>query len=185
MEVDMRGYIVALALLGSATPALATEIFDDTVLACTGINCSSLRVPGSVLNQGGAAAHPWVAQLFVGRGECVRLDVFTQGADLEMVAVAPNGTVYRNDDRAGATDRRPLVKLPPATGSGGWYTVQISNFDGAAFFEPNFVLFYGRYPGGNPNCAGTTPPFSPASSAEALKPDTAPQPPIPNAPGSQ
>ncbi len=161
----MRSYIVALTVFGIVPTASATEIFDDTVSTCTGINCSSLRIPGSILNHVGVSTHPWVAQIFKEVAPCMRLDVTFQDADLEIVAVAPDGAVYRNDDRAGANDLRPLVVVPPNTAK-GWYTVQISNFNGSTL-EPNFILLYGEYTGrGNPNCANPTVPFLPAARAK-------------------
>jgi hypothetical protein len=83
---------------------------------------------------------------------------------MELVVIAPNGSVYRNDDRNGALDRRPLVKIGGAPNN-GWYTVHVSQWAGAAT-ETNIVLLYGRYNAGNPNCAGPTAPAS-AFSADA------------------
>jgi hypothetical protein len=77
---------------------------------------------------------------------------------MELVVIAPNGTVYRNDDRNGALDRRPLVKIGSAPNN-GWYTVRVGQFAGVAT-ETNVVLLYGRYNAGNPNCASPTPALS-------------------------
>lgn len=158
----MRSFILGAAMLcamsGFVTDAYATELFDDTISTCTTINCSSLRVPGSITSHFGVSIHPWVGQLFKETAPCMRLDVFTETRDLEIVAVAPDGTTYRNDDRGGALDRRPLVVIPPNAVK-GWYSVQVSNYNGAVG-DANFVLLYGTYPSGNPNCAGATIPFA-------------------------
>jgi hypothetical protein len=94
-------------------------------------------------------------------GECLRFDLISPAhpaPDMELVVIAPNGTVYRNDDRNGALDRRPLVKIGAAPNN-GWYTVHIAEFSGAAT-ETNFVMLHGRYNAGNPNCATATAPAS-------------------------
>ncbi len=55
-----------------------------------------------------------------------------------------------NDDREPNVDTRPLFleNSIPAT---GWYTVAISYWDWAPT-TAKFILKYGRYPTGNPNC---------------------------------
>ncbi|WP_137936491.1 hypothetical protein [Chitinivorax sp. B] len=148
--------MVVAMLCGTSSVFAGTEIYDDSVSGCLGINCSSLRIPGTVFNFVNVNARPWVVQLFKGGNECVRIDVDIQFSNLEIVAVSPNGTVYRNDDRVAAVDFRPLVNVPPFAAN-GWYTVQVSAFNGAPV-ESNFVLLYGRYVAGNPNCVVATPP---------------------------
>lgn len=154
----MQRMLIAFGLISGAlllTPGLSaaqSNIFDDTVSTCTGINCSSLRIPGTVLSFGPSAGN-FDINVFAGANECVRLDVISQGTDLEMVVVAPNGTLFRNDDRSGG-DLRPLIKMTP-TSNNGWYTVHLAHFNGSAV-NANFVLLYGRYNRGNPNCASPT-----------------------------
>src|SRR4030095_9438953 len=115
----------AVILCSVGLVSAGTEIFDNTVDTCTGINCSSLLIPGSFLNHFGVSPKPWVAQLFkgdsqvTGEHDCMRRDVGAQDAELEIVSIAPDGTVYRNDDRAGANDRSPLVIIPAGT-QHGW-----------------------------------------------------------------
>lgn len=154
----MRRMLIAFGVISGAlllTPALSmaqTAIFDDSVSSCAGINCSSLRIPGTVLNFSPSAGN-WDVNVFAGAGECVRLDVISQDADLRMVVVAPNGTVFQNDDRGGG-DLRPLVKMTP-TSNNGWYTVHLAHFGGSPI-NANFVLLYGRYNAGNANCSSPT-----------------------------
>jgi hypothetical protein len=172
----------AFAFLVFSSSVSSAQIFDDSVSSCTGGNCSSLRLPGTVLSFG-PSANAWVENLFAAPGECVRLDIASQGADLEMTVVAPNGSVFRNDDRAGASDRRPLVKIGSAPNN-GWYTVHLARFDGGAV-NANFVLLYGRYNGGNPNCLNPTSPFARTGpDADLAKPDAGVQAPRLHEPGS-
>jgi hypothetical protein len=152
-RIPMAGLIALATLLLVPLPSSAqTNIFDDTPSSCTGTNCSTLRIPGTLLNFSPSAGN-WDINVFSFGGECIRLDVTSQGTDLEMVVVAPNGTVYRNDDRA-ISDLRPLVKIDPSPNN-GWYTVHLARFDGSAV-NANFVLLYGRYNSGNVNCSSPT-----------------------------
>ena len=143
------GLISGTLLLTPALSSAQTNIFDDTVSTSNVINGSSLRIPGTVLSFGPSAGS-FDINVFAGANECVRLDVISQDTDLEMVVVAPNGTLFRNDDRT-STDLRPLIKMTP-TSNNGWYTVHLARFNGSAV-NGNFVLLYGRYNQGNPNCA--------------------------------
>jgi hypothetical protein len=167
MPIVLRCIAIALfvVLVGPAV-ASGQNIFDDTSSTCTGNNCSSLRIPGTVFAFGGSAGQ-FVLSVFAARGECVRFDLTSPphpAPDMELVIIAPDGSVFRNDDRNGALDRRPLVKIASAP-QNGWYTVRIGQFAGAAT-ETNVVLLYGRYSSGNPNCAGPTPPLSAVSATE-------------------
>ena len=165
----LRAPVMAGLLLGAGTVSAGTEIFDDTVSTCTSMNCSSLRIPGSILNHVDVSPKPWVAQLFKEVTDCMRLDVVSQDADLEIVAIAPDGTMYRNDDRVPGSDLRPLVKIASGTAK-GWYTVHIGVFNGDRL-EPNFTLLYGRYSAGNPNCSTSTAPLLTSGGPEAEEKD--------------
>lgn len=149
-----------LMLLAPAMLRAGSDIFDDSVSTCTGTNCSSLRIPGTVMAWGTTGAANFTINAYASSGQCVRFDLISPAsspsADLELVVIAPNGDVYRNDDRNGTTDRRPLVKIASAPNT-GWYTVHIGQYGGSPL-NTNFVMLYGLYNGGNPNCAtGTTP----------------------------
>ena len=179
---NWRAGLIVLATF-VLTPVLAsaqTNIFDDTVSTCVTANCSSLRIPGTLLSFAPSAGN-WDINVFGLPGECIRLDVISQGTDLETVVVAPNGTAFRNDDRA-VGDLRPLVKIAPAPNN-GWYAVHLAQFAGAAV-NANFVLLYGRYNAGNPNCASPSTGF--AVHSLSAKPDisTAVEAPKPQEPGS-
>jgi hypothetical protein len=175
------GLLASALLAGASSSASAFQIFDTTVDSCTGTNCGAVVLGGTV-NGFSPTAGPWIGSIF-GNAGCLRLDVTSQGTtDLEIVAVAPNGSVFRNDDRAGG-DLRPLVKITNAVN--GWYTVSISQFAGTAV-QSNFTLAMGRYSSsGNPNCAGATPPTSPAAASAAKTASGVNGPAIVGGPGSR
>ena len=165
MQVLRRLTVVGLCIVLMAPISSAQNIFDDSVGTCTGNNCSSLRIPGTLFAFG-ASAGQFVISVFAAPGECVRLDLISPphpAPDMELVVIAPDGSVFRNDDRNGALDRRPLVKIAAAP-QNGWYTVRVGQFAGAAT-ETNIVLLYGRYANGNPNCAAPTIPLAPTFDA--------------------
>jgi hypothetical protein len=72
--------------------------------------------------------------------------------DVKMVLVAPDGKVYRDDDRAPGL-HLPLIEVAqtPIT---GWYTLQVYRFNGRLANGDHrlFTLLYGLYNAGNPNC---------------------------------
>jgi hypothetical protein len=159
----------ALTLLAIAVHAQATNIVDPSVSSSSTINASSVRLDGAIFRQELPTSIPpatqlistnWTVDVFGRDGECIRLDVTSPTAgigdddvDFELSVISPNGLFYRNDDRS-ASDLRPLVKI--AALSDGWYTVRVANTFGSG--RPgNFTLRYGRYRGGNPNCANPTP----------------------------
>ncbi len=162
----LRSLLVAALMVGFAPAQTlwATGIFDPSPSACTTANCSSIRIDGKVIadNRSPAIAQPWVIELFANSGTCLRIQVTAQTTDLEAVLIAPDGTVYRNDDGGGACPTCPLIKVDP-TPDRGWYTLQISHFAGDPV-EANFTLQYALYtpssPAGNPNCFSPTPPLA-------------------------
>jgi hypothetical protein len=138
---------VAGALL-TASAAWAGSVFEDTVSTCTGENCGAMTLRG--VHQ---ANEPFVIQVFSAEGECLRLDVTTQTQDTALLLSSPsvNANDYIDDRDFDGGDLRPLYLLDPVPAT-GWYTVIISYFDwGPAVSK--FTLKYGRYPGGNANCA--------------------------------
>jgi hypothetical protein len=131
-----------------AVPASATQLFTN----------NSVTLGGTV-NGSGISAGPWTAELFASAGQCLHLNVTQQNRDLEMVVVAPNGAVYRNDDRGG--ERCPLcpqVKIN-STPNNGWYTVSISEWTGASV-QANFQLLYQRTGTGSAVCLPETTPVA-------------------------
>lgn len=150
--------VTAILMLAPTSSFAGSNIGDVSVSACTTINCSTLSIPGDVISVPTLGfAGNFLINAYASPGECVRFDLVTPtNPDMKLVVIAPNGTVYRNDDRSGA-DHRPLVTIPSAPND-GWYTVHISEFSGAAI-TTNFELKYGRYNFGNPNCSTATPPL--------------------------
>jgi hypothetical protein len=135
-------------------------VFDPSFDSCTGINCSSEEISGTVGGLAGASATdnalPWTVMIFSPAGTCLRAEVTSQTRDLEIVLVQPDGTVFRDDD--GGVGLQPLVKVD-GTSDRGWNTLQVSRFNGDAL-GANFTMLYGVYPRGNPNCAAPTTPRS-------------------------
>ena len=152
---------IATFLLAAIAPvaAQATQMFDPSVSSCTAANCSSIGF-GATLQGNGLSAGAWTAEIFGGAGTCLRLDVTASGEDVEIVAVAPSGAVFRNDDRPGSL--LPLVKINGA--ENGWYTVSVSQFAGR-ISQSNFTFAFGRYTLNNANCAT---PTVPARAAEPV-----------------
>jgi hypothetical protein len=172
----------AALMLGPVLALAGDDLRDDTVSSCTGINCSSVRLPGSV-SASGVHTNPWTINALARTGECVRFDLISPPSpspDMEIIVVAPNGTVFRNDDRS-RTDRRPLVKIGPAP-TPGWYRVVVTQFEGTPI-EVDTVMMYGRYSAGNPNCNNPTAPLAAGvlgvvdadELAEAAKSDSQPE----------
>ena len=156
----MKAILLAISTF-SASCALAplaanaTNLFDPTVSSTTTADGSSLELDGT-LNDTNGNSQPWTAELYAGAGECLRLFVTSTAFDAKLTVIAPNGTVYRDDDSGGSL--RPLVRVA-STPVQGWYTVQVAHYAGLPI-NANFTLLYGRYTAGNPNCAiATTPLF--------------------------
>lgn len=154
------GSLAALSLcLSVAGSAWAGPNIYAIPSACNSLNCGATVLRANVLTSSspGAGVDPFIIQVQGGQSACTRLDVTAQTADMEIVVVAPNGTVWRNDDRPGSL--RPLVVFPSSLP--GWYTVQISLWNGATGspgVHYDATLAYGRYLGGaNVNCANPTP----------------------------
>ena len=137
------GAAIAVAALSSATaPAWASPIFT-----------SNATISGTTFGFG-PSAMPWTAEIFATPGQCLRLAVLSQSTDLEATVVAPNGTVFRDDDSGPGT--QPLVKIN-STPNNGWYTVSINNFAGAAV-SSNFSLQIQRLALNSASCLPATAP---------------------------
>jgi len=157
-------FLAALGIL-SAGQADATNLFNPVVSTTTVIDGASIELDGT-LNDTFSNAQPWVAELFVGVGECARFFVTTTAFDAKLTVLTPNGAIFRDDDSGGSL--RPLVEINGAPVS-GWYTVQVAGFSGQPQ-NANFALKYGRYNFNNPNCGTPTGPLSvPNEGAQAAK----------------
>lgn len=154
MKKLMVSSAMILGLMGVTQAYAGGEIFDPSVSSCSFADCSSVRIDATILTSPGNATR-WVAEVYSTAGQCLRVFVSSQYADLETVVVAPNGTVFRNDDGGGAL--RPLVKVNSAPNT-GWYTVSIGRFAGQVD-TGNLTVLYGRYLLNNINCSVPTPPI--------------------------
>ncbi len=113
-------------------------------------------------------AGTWQIEVRAGANQCLRFDVLSQFADLRMTVIAPDGTVYGNDDRGGDICALcSLVKISPTTQKGE-YTVTLSTQNGSVA-EGNFMLSFGAYNPNNDNCGSPTPPRSTGLAAERLQ----------------
>jgi hypothetical protein len=152
--------LAALSAVADSNPASATNMFDvGPVDTCGTPNCGARVIGGTVLLSSSFAV-PWVAEIAVERTPnndvCLRIDVTAQGTDLEAVLIAPDGRVFRNDNRAPG-DLKPLIKVdaPPRS---GWYTLQLSQAGGLPV-NADFTLAFGRYKKPNANCVPATSSF--------------------------
>ena len=139
---------LAVAVVGSclaSSAAWAGSQLEDTVSNCTGINCGAIAIRG--VHQ---TNEPFVVQVFSAEGDCLRLDVDSQTQDMAMTIVAPAASDGVTVDDRDVADLRPLFFQDGMPGT-GWYTVVIGYYDYAPT-QGKFILKYGRYPAGNPNC---------------------------------
>jgi len=171
-EITLKPNVLALSVLTSLVLAAsqagaATNMFDPTVSTANKINANAVTLNGTLHDTNGNT-QPWTTQVYAQAGECMRLAVTSAfGVDVKMEVIAPDGLVYRDDDSNG--NLLPLVKID-GTPNFGWYTVQIAHFNGVPQTGIDFVLKYGRYNLGNPNCANGTAPLSePGGAQQAAK----------------
>lgn len=156
--------ISVVGIVASNHASATTNMFDPSVSTTGVADGSSIRLDAT-LNDVFGQAEPWTMQVYAEVGQCLRLFVPTTSFDSELTVIAPNGSVFRDDDGGGSN--RPLVKIASAPNK-GWYTVHVAHYAGAAI-TANFGLLYGRYAAGNVNCAGGTIPVSAFSTPENVK----------------
>lgn len=162
-------FVLSVFVLGAMVivPAMAwagSQVFDSQN-TCTAANCSSMTINGTYQFDAFNNANPFTLQVFSSGGECLRINMSSQGTDLESVLVSPSGLTWRDDD--GGAGVLPLIRAN--TDVRGWYNLSISRFNGGGP-QADFTVNIGRYNSGNPNCAGATVPFF-ESQSELQKPD--------------
>ena len=130
----MKRYAFASILLGvgflQTAPAVAGPL-NDALGTCTTINCQAMIIRGTQDGYGTTRSARWIEQVYAPESSCLRLDVTAvtgASTDLVMVVVAPDGSVYRNDDKA-VSDLQPLVRINGEV-ENGYYTVSIGDFQG-------------------------------------------------------
>lgn len=148
--------LAALAALLPAFHAGATNLLDPSISGSDFLDDSTVRIDGTLHDT--THSRPWVATVYAGGGECLRLFVTSTTFDAKISVISPSGTVYRDDDSGGLL--RPLARINNT--QPGWYTVQIAHYRGLPQ-NANFTLLYGRYPAFNVNCEiPTVPAFADA-----------------------
>ncbi|MCI0467047.1 MAG: hypothetical protein L0Y57_08590 [Beijerinckiaceae bacterium] len=152
------GGLIALGVSGlSLSPVLADPL-RLVPQTCTTLNCDSLLLPGRTnpheTTVPAASGVGWVAQVAGISGNCLRLHVTGQSADLAMSVVAPNGVVFTNDN-GGVASCPACPRVVVAASRTGVYTLVLNNPAGAAT-QHTFTLRAGLYNAGNPNCAAPT-----------------------------
>lgn len=138
-------------ILGTAGSARA-QVLNDTL-----VNGPPLTV-SALLAAGGPFSNPSVFGLRANIGECVRVEATGATFDAEFTIVAPDGTVYR--DNNGGPGSLPLVKIGGAPDN-GVYTLVINHFNGFPIANGTVTFTYGRFSGGagSPSCQAPTPPL--------------------------
>jgi hypothetical protein len=163
--------IIAFAIANAPlnTSYAADLIYEQPLNTCTTLNCNAVVLNGISLKNAFGNSISYTSQVFASAGECIRLDVFSESADMKMVLVSPSGAVWRNDDRSPG-DLRPLITAQADVN--GYYTVQINFYDGnqATNTLQTFSLAYGRYAvGTSTNCPSVISPFARQSSEPISK----------------
>ena len=153
----------------SYRPASADEL-KTPLQTCTVADCGATALDGRINKSDRCCGFnnleiPWVAQLYAGANECLRLHVTGQStANTVLTAVAPaSQRAWRNDN----SNTQPcptcaLLKIRTAANEAGWFLVQVSQSGGGAL-NAEFVLKYARYASNNPNCSPPTPPLGAAA----------------------
>jgi hypothetical protein len=150
-----KASLLAAVLSIAVTPAsFATQVMDPSASDCTTPNCSSVRL-GGVANGFNVHKAAWTIEIFAAPGQCLRMVVIDQPPDaiMQIVAVRPDGTVYRDD--GGGDGIRPIVKINDT--QSGWYAVSVTPGQPV---ENAFTFAFGRYNLNNPNCDSPTPPLT-------------------------
>lgn len=172
----LPGLLVLAALVfPAATPQRAAGQLEEIETFCNNNQpgCGSDQVVAQYREDNSGRAIPFEVEILSsGGGRCLRIEVVGQptATDLEAVLIAPDGTVWRNDDAGAASTAScnlcPLIKA--VTQVAGWYTLQISPFNGSAGAPGRFFLAYGLYSPGDVSCSGATTPQAPEP--QPLKP---------------
>lgn len=145
--------VAALLLAAAATASAQTRLYDPTLSSCTELNCSSTLVQGSLLTYGGPYQAPWTALVWVGLGQCVRVENVSRTGTVRILALHNQGELLT--DLGFADPTIPTwyaywdVELTGVYGV-GWHVVVVNGVPDP--IETNFTLAIGRYPEANPNC---------------------------------
>lgn len=170
IDRESRAHLLVACVLGGATLLGAPEtadaqarIYDTTVSNCTDINCSSMLVQGSLLTYGGTYQAPWTALVWVGSGQCVRVENVSRTSAVRIFGF-PNRAEQVIAHAAIADPTNPwgyaswAIRLRPYRGA-GWHPIVINGatLGGPTPVEASFTLAVGAYPEGNANCTEGAP----------------------------
>lgn len=146
------GTIVASVLMLAAAGSARAQVLNDTLVNGPPLTTSALLLAS------GPFSNPSVFGLRANIGECVRVEATGATFDAEFTVVAPDGTVFR--DNNGGAGSLPLVKIGDAPDN-GVYTLVVNHFNGFPIANGTVTFTYGRFTGGagNPNCNAPTPPL--------------------------
>lgn len=151
--------LAALALVVLASAAGAGQGITEPQSSCTSSNCQSLSLWGTYEVDSSGVSDCFQVQLYSMGDECVRVHVLRQlgtDTDATMVLACPGGRVWQDDDSGGGF--KPLIKAE--TERAGWCTLQVCGWVATPDTFSDFLLRYGRYQLGNPNCANPTVPLA-------------------------
>ncbi len=149
--------------------SLVTGIFAAAIAASPAWSGSNVfNFPGETTVLGGSVessaggADPFSIGVFSTGNECLRIAVNNQQntgtgerSDLKATLVAPNGTVWQDDDSNG--NLLPLIKAITPSGVVGWYTLALSQFNGHAVHTA-FAFQFSRFSATDSRCSPPTPP---------------------------
>jgi hypothetical protein len=132
------------------------------------IDGTPTTLKGTIETNSAGNVDPFVVQVYAGQTgtECVVITgVGPLNFDATATLVAPDGTVWFNDDGNGSL--RPKIKA--ITFSRGWHVLTISTYAGFAGTR-DITLTYARYAGTSQNCANPTPTITPMSAKAKVPP---------------
>lgn len=146
------GMIAAAGLTIGGAGSAGAQVLNDTLVNGPPITTSALLTASSPFS------NPSVFGLRANIGECIRVEGTGATFDAEFTIVAPDGTVYR--DNNGGAGSLPLVKIGGAPDN-GVYTLVINHFNGFPIANGTVTFTYGRFSGGagSPSCQAPTPPL--------------------------
>ncbi len=137
------------------TEARAGASFTDARNDCSSNNCRAQTLRGTLQR----TPENFTIDVWAPRNSCIRLEIVSTSPffDPAMAVLGPSfveSQIYIDDDSGGGL--RPLIKIDP-TPINAWLTVVVMEF-GRTLNPKNFVLKYGVYRSGNPNCVNPTNP---------------------------
>lgn len=163
-------FVSALLALGAVAPssnAMNGLEFWGGPSNCFSEGCADVYMGGGFEVTPAGDFLPFTTLLNIGPNVCVRIEASKNYSDLEAVLIAPDGTVWLDDNGSAITDgngtdmKLPLLKV--ITPVGGQYVLQISQTDAKKDVPSSFMWSYGVYIVSSLNCAGPSQPVTPSS----------------------